>query len=81
MSGRVRHRGPDDAGHYIIDGRVALGHRWLSMIDLSQLGHQPMIDATGVPRMWGDQAASGDWWTVLGIGSNRLPKLEPNAPL
>jgi hypothetical protein len=37
--------------------------------------------STGVPRMWGDQAASGDCWTVLGIGSNRLPKPDPNAPL
>jgi hypothetical protein len=35
----------------------------------------------GVPRMWGDQAASGDCWTVLGIGSNSLPKPDPNAPL
>src|SRR4051795_9232378 len=45
MTARVTHRGPDDAGHFI-DGRVALGHRRLSIIDLSQLGHQPMIDPT-----------------------------------
>jgi asparagine synthase (glutamine-hydrolysing) len=33
MTARVTHRGPDDAGHYI-DGRVALGHRRLSIINL-----------------------------------------------
>jgi type IV secretion system protein TrbE len=36
---------------------------------------------SGVSRMWGDQAASGDCRTVLGVGSNRLPKPDPNAPL
>jgi Asparagine synthase (glutamine-hydrolyzing) len=34
-------RGPDDAGLYIAEG-VALGHRRLSIIDLSPAGHQPM---------------------------------------
>ena len=37
------HGGPDDAGIYISDDRkVALGHRRLSIIDLSPAGHQPM---------------------------------------
>lgn len=36
-------RGPDDAGIWI-DGPVGFGHRRLSIIDLSSLGHQPMID-------------------------------------
>jgi hypothetical protein len=35
----------------------------------------------GVSRMWGDQAASGNCLTVLGVRSNRLPKPCPNAPL
>jgi transposase len=35
----------------------------------------------GVSRMWGDQAASGNCWTVLDVGSNSLPKPCPNAPL
>src|ERR1700679_4315563 len=41
------HRGPDDAGMYQSD-RVVLGHRRLSIIDLSPLGRQPMCneDAT-----------------------------------
>lgn len=43
------HRGPDDAGAWFAtDGRVGLGHRRLSVIDLSPAGHQPMQDATGL---------------------------------
>jgi len=39
----MTHRGPDDAGEWwSSDGRVGLGHRRLSIIDLSPLGHQPM---------------------------------------
>jgi asparagine synthase (glutamine-hydrolysing) len=44
----IRHRGPDDAGeHWSADGRVGLGFRRLSIIDLSAAGHQPMSDAGG----------------------------------
>ncbi len=43
MNNAIRHRGPDDGGTYISpDHRVGLGHRRLSIIDLSPLGHQPM---------------------------------------
>ncbi|HED38057.1 MAG TPA: asparagine synthetase B, partial [Ignavibacteria bacterium] len=42
----LSHRGPDDAGlHYDKDSEVALGHRRLSIIDLSKAGHQPMCSA------------------------------------
>jgi asparagine synthase (glutamine-hydrolysing) len=45
MRDSILHRGPDDAGHWVSgDGRVALGHRRLSIIDLSPLGHQPMTN-------------------------------------
>lgn len=37
----IAHRGPDDAGVHI-DGHVGLGHRRLSIVDLSPAGHQPM---------------------------------------
>ncbi len=43
MSQRVARRGPDDSGEYY-DGPVMLGHRRLSIIDLSPAGHQPMQD-------------------------------------
>jgi asparagine synthase (glutamine-hydrolysing) len=37
------HRGPDDAGEWwSADGCVGLGHRRLSILELSPLGHQPM---------------------------------------
>src|SRR5437867_5154644 len=37
------HRGPDDHGvKFFRDERVALGHRRLSIIDLTPAGHQPM---------------------------------------
>ncbi|MBA2491820.1 MAG: N-acetylglutaminylglutamine amidotransferase [Gammaproteobacteria bacterium] len=39
----LRRRGPDDEGHYT-DGPLALGHRRLSVIDLSTQSHQPMVD-------------------------------------
>lgn len=40
------HRGPDDGGEYY-DGPVALGQRRLSIIDLSDGGHQPMVSDDG----------------------------------
>lgn len=40
------HRGPDDDGFYV-DDEVSLGHRRLSIIDLSPAGRQPMIDREG----------------------------------
>ncbi len=46
MRDRMTHRGPDDAGEWT-DGRCFLGHRRLSIIDLSPAGHQPMLSADG----------------------------------
>jgi asparagine synthase (glutamine-hydrolysing) len=40
------HRGPDDRGLHV-DRNVALGHRRLSIIDLSPTGHQPMCNEDG----------------------------------
>ena len=46
MREAIRFRGPDDAGVWI-DGPRAFGHRRLSIVDLSPLGHQPMKSANG----------------------------------
>lgn len=46
MTNIMAHRGPDDSG-FFIDGNVGLGHRRLAIIDLSPLGHQPMLSADG----------------------------------
>jgi asparagine synthase (glutamine-hydrolysing) len=46
MRDRLSHRGPDDAGTWC-EGNVGLGHRRLSIIDLSSEGHQPMASACG----------------------------------
>lgn len=42
MNRSLSHRGPDDEGVYT-DENIALGHRRLSIIDLSSAGHQPMF--------------------------------------
>ena len=43
MTDAIAHRGPDGEGHWISNsGKVALGHRRLSIIDLSDNGKQPM---------------------------------------
>lgn len=47
MADAIAHRGPDDSGAWSSPAhRVGLAHRRLSIIDLSQRGHQPMWDAT-----------------------------------
>ncbi|HPU13621.1 MAG TPA: asparagine synthase (glutamine-hydrolyzing), partial [Aeromicrobium sp.] len=48
MASTIVHRGPDDGGSWADEtGRVALGFRRLSIIDLSPEGHQPMSSADG----------------------------------
>jgi len=43
MNKKIRHRGPDDEGFYL-DNDISLGHRRLSIIDLSEKGKQPMFN-------------------------------------
>lgn len=48
MSTTLHHRGPDDGGTWIDKSAgLALGHRRLSIVDLSPQGHQPMQSANG----------------------------------
>jgi asparagine synthase (glutamine-hydrolysing) len=46
MNTCMSHRGPDDEGVFIGE-KIALGHRRLSIIDLSAAGHQPMRSFDG----------------------------------
>src|SRR5690242_21582861 len=42
------HRGPDDDGKFVdVDAGIGLGHVRLSIIELSALGHQPMVSEDG----------------------------------
>jgi len=45
MTGRLARRGPDASGFYSA-GPLALGHRRLAVIDLSERSNQPMVDET-----------------------------------
>lgn len=46
MTARIAHRGPDADGFFVADG-IALGHRRLSIIDLSEAANQPQFDVSG----------------------------------
>lgn len=48
MTNVLQHRGPDDSGFWLDGERgIALGHRRLSIVDLSPAGHQPMVSQCG----------------------------------
>ncbi len=46
MMDTIRHRGPDASGKYV-DENIALGHRRLSIIDVSAQGNQPLYSGDG----------------------------------
>lgn len=46
MLDRIAHRGPDDRGTWV-HGPVGLGHVRLSLLDLSERGHQPTVTSDG----------------------------------
>ena len=44
MSEKLAHRGPDDYGVWLDESaQIGLSHQRLSILDLSEAGHQPMI--------------------------------------
>lgn len=48
MTETLRHRGPDDDGVWIdASAGIGLGSRRLAIVDLSPLGHQPMVSPSG----------------------------------
>lgn len=48
MTDALQHRGPDDSGYWVDhESGVGLGHRRLSIVDLSPAGHQPMVSQCG----------------------------------
>ena len=48
MARALQHRGPDDEGYWLDEeAGIALGHRRLSIVDLSPNGHQPMRSRCG----------------------------------
>jgi len=46
MTDAMAHRGPDAGGHFV-EGQVGLGHRRLSILDLSEASNQPFFDQSG----------------------------------
>src|SRR5262245_11182623 len=52
MRDTMIHRGPDGSGAWVDpDGRIGLGHRRLSIIDLSPIANQPMENEDGSIRV------------------------------
>lgn len=48
MTNTLLHRGPDDEGYWVDEKvGIAIGHRRLSIVDLSAAGHQPMMSVSG----------------------------------
>ena len=48
MGDTLYHRGPDDGGEWAdAESGLALAHRRLAIVDLSPLGHQPMVSSCG----------------------------------
>lgn len=46
MRDSLEHRGPDDQGLFI-ENNIGLGHRRLSILDVSKAGHQPFLSENG----------------------------------
>lgn len=81
MNDSIIHRGPDDSGVEIYDFEdgysVGFAQRRLSILDLSQMGHQPMhsnpVAGTSVPRI--SVVFNGEIYNYLEL-KNEIPEYE-----
>src|SRR4029077_13245809 len=69
MPGVTPHRGPDGSGHFV-SGPLALGHRRLSIIDLSENGAQPMHNEDGTVTV----TFNGEIYNYLGLRDELIAK-------
>src|SRR6267378_2877687 len=75
MTDAIAHRGPDGSGHFL-DGPAALGHRRLSIIDLSQNGAQPMQNEDGTVTV----TFNGEIYNYLGLREELIARATSSAP-
>lgn len=75
MTNRIAHRGPDASGYSLI-GKCGLGHRRLSIIDLSDSANQPMTSHSGKHIM----VFNGEIYNYLEIEAE-LRKTNPSLAL
>lgn len=67
----ITYRGPDDEGFYFDDNNgIGFGHRRLSILDLSSLGHQPM--STDDEKIW--ITYNGEVYNYIEIGEELSAK-------
>lgn len=77
MADTIKHRGPDDGGVWCdSEQRIGLGHRRLSILDLSPAGHQPMVSASGRFVI----AFNGEIYNHL-VMRRELEQIPPSPPL
>ena len=66
----LRNRGPDDHGSWAPGSELGLGHTRLSILDLSEHGHQPMLSTDGRLAM----VFNGEIYNFADIRRELLPK-------
>src|SRR5690606_12062110 len=73
MTDAISHRGPDGEGHWVhTNNKVGLGHRRLSILDLSDAANQPMHSPCGNYTM----VFNGEIYNYLELKQDLLDKGE-----